>query len=113
MRQEQEREKAKLREMTEHEIEGYLWTFAVENWETFGWESPPKLGIFPIRPKRKKFSFNLADLHNSAKITPVRKESFHCFLAGVIPLKVDYTKVESIDTSSFDEKLAEQMEVSI
>ena len=73
MRQEQEREKAKLREMTEHEIEGYLWTFAVENWETFGWKSPPKLGIFPIRPKQKKFSFNLAGLHNSAKIHSCKK----------------------------------------
>jgi len=42
-----------------------------------------------------------------------REQTWNYWLAGVIPLKVDYTKVENIDTSTFDEKIAEQTEVSI
>ena len=53
MKQEQEKEKNKLREMTEHEIEEYFWNWALKNWKILGWPSPPKLGIFQIRHEKK------------------------------------------------------------
>jgi hypothetical protein len=57
MKQEQEKEKNKLREMTEHEIEEYFWNWALTNWKKIGWTSPPKLGILQIRRKNKPFMF--------------------------------------------------------